>query len=165
MKDISKMGSVHTGKSHAMTPDNLPQHHHDDDHNDRHHNHRDKWYYDDYPYYSSQFNGFGSRYYPYLYNNKVNDFWNMIQNVIINYPVKPSEIDKETVKRFISTLPIIVPCFTDGCRAFVKDYVNFLNIDDVTYSRQSLGNFFEKFKNDIIYRFPEETSFDYYRIY
>ena len=157
-----RSGQVHTGRSHAMTPtidsgrDDGRRRHHEHENDFEHEHKRVRWNDYDYPY-------TGIRYYPYYEQPISSPFWTTIQNVIINYPIYPSEIDKENMKRFISTLPIITPCYTDSCKAFIKDYVNFINIDDIVLNRQSIGNFLEKFRIELNNRFPGELN--YYKIY
>ena len=76
----------------------------------------------------------------------------------MNYPMIPSEYDKEKMKMFISTLPLITPCYTDSCKAYVKNYVNFLNIDDVTQSRDTIYDFFYRFRTDLLGLFGKEIA-------
>jgi len=145
-----KSGSVHTGKSHSFDTRSNSRIH-DNDRWNKDEGWNRKTHFLDYPY--------RPHFLEYIYRPYyISPFWQMIYNTVSNYPLIPSEYDKENMKMFISTLPTITPCSSDSCKAYIKDYVNFLNIDDITRSRKTIYNFFYKFRIDLFNLFGNEIA-------
>ena len=167
---IEKSGSVRTGKSHAFDNNRGGsgggggggggKHDDGDRHDDDDRRRHDDWYRRRYYYDRPEFLQYVHR--PYY----ISTFWQMIFNVVMNYPTIPSEYEKEKMKMFISTLPMITPCYSDACKAYVKNYVNFINIDDVTRDHNSIYDFFYTFRTHMIELFGKEIAdadeFHYY---
>jgi len=89
----------------------------------------------------------------------ISTFWQMLYNdIIMTYPMIPTDDEKERMKLFISKLTLIIPCYSNSCKVYIKKYINFLKIDDITRDRNTLYDFFYKFRTDLLELFGKEIA-------
>lgn len=95
---------------------------------------------------------------PYAYQDWMTKFWNMINDISINYPEYPTLTDIQGMKNFILSLPTIIPCQTDLCNNYIKNFIdrNRDNLDAIVSNRSVLYGFLHDFYQDINQKFGSE---------
>jgi mitochondrial FAD-linked sulfhydryl oxidase len=79
--------------------------------------------------------------------------WKFLHVASFNYPVEPSAICKEHTKRFIKSLPMLIPC--EVCALHAKAYVVKHDncLDRIVSTRNELAAFYVNFHNEVNKRY------------
>ena len=94
-------------------------------------------------------------------------FWFTLHNGAINYPLKPNNLCKERMKKFILNMDVMIPCekCADHAISFVKTNIDRLDI--VVNCRDNLFKFFVDFHNIVNKRYnkPFMSYVNAYKLY
>ena len=108
----------------------------------------------------------------YTYNTKDDSiwgpaFWFTIHNSSIHYPIQANSYYRENMKRFILSIPSLIPC--DKCKLHASSYIqsHLYRLDMIVSGRIKLFKFFVDFHNDVNIRNnkPVYNYIDAYDLY
>lgn len=71
--------------------------------------------------------------------------WFFLHAITLNYPINPSNVDKENYKNFFISLGNVLPC--EICQVNYKNHLEELCINDYLNTRKDLVNWFIKIHN------------------
>lgn len=74
-------------------------------------------------------------------------FWATFHYIAAAYSVNPNPSVKSTMKNFIQSIPVFLPCSTCQDHAFV--YIKSHNLDNVVLNKKELFTFFFNFHNEV----------------
>lgn len=74
-------------------------------------------------------------------------FWNMFHFISSTYDNKPNQSIKLTMKNFIQSIPVFLPC--KECQDHAFDFLRSSNLDKVVENRKELFTFFFNFHNAV----------------
>ena len=74
-------------------------------------------------------------------------FWATFHYIAATYSDSPSPSIKSTMKNFIQSIPVFLPCSTCQDHAFV--YIKSHNLDNVVLNKKELFTFFFNFHNEV----------------
>ena len=67
------------------------------------------------------------------------ELWRSLHRIAQNYPNNPSLLTRENCKKFLQSLPYMIPCSHCGCDFLL--YLNHQNVKDICSSKQNLVEF------------------------
>ncbi|CCV01861.1 Ervl/Alr family protein [Invertebrate iridescent virus 22] len=74
-------------------------------------------------------------------------FWNMFHFISSTYDNKPNQSIKLTMKNFIQSIPVFLPC--KECQDHAFDFLRSSNLDKIVENRKELFTFFFNFHNSV----------------
>jgi Erv1 / Alr family len=74
-------------------------------------------------------------------------YWNTFHLISLTYESDPGPSVRETMKKFIETIPMLLPC--TSCRDHAFDFLRSRDIDEAVSNRDTLFRFFFEFHNDV----------------
>jgi len=76
-------------------------------------------------------------------------FWFTIHNSSVHYPIKANYQYRENMKRFILSIPYLIPC--EKCKLHASSYIkiHMHRLDTIVTGRIKLFKFFVDFHNDV----------------
>jgi hypothetical protein len=72
-------------------------------------------------------------------------YWNTFHFIAATYDIKPNPSIKSTMKNFIQSIPVFLPC--KECQDHAFEYIKSQDLDKVVSSRMDLFTFFFNFHN------------------
>ncbi|CCV02210.1 Ervl/Alr family protein [Invertebrate iridescent virus 30] len=74
-------------------------------------------------------------------------FWNTFHFISSTYDNKPNQSIKLTMKNFIQSIPVFLPC--KECQDHAFDFLSSSNLDKIVENRKELFTFFFNFHNSV----------------
>lgn len=74
-------------------------------------------------------------------------YWKMLHFSAAGYPINPNASVQNTMKTFIQSIPVLLPC--QNCKDHAFEYVKSSNLDKIVSSRMELFTFFFDFHNAV----------------